>query len=312
MKLRSLAAVSLLFALLAPAAHPNVQESAEGYSYRIAGRGWIQVAGVCNADPQQITCWKPTGEPDPKLSELLNAYYLVNPQQRLEIRYKHRSLMLIMRSMLGQSSGAGNVNFNGLEVDPGGMLFQQGSIGYGGQGEETTNFFWYYPPEGLATVDATLQLGTSTEPVKLALKVDAMAKFPGGVFQITKIEKGTTQPEPNSRALAKAPRWEVSYNLLGQGPEPITSVFVTVFDRDGNAINQVDDRGNPVQPSPGQFMYDGFRPNRPVVMVNAGRIILGVNPEKVGSMSVTGTGQRKVTFKNVSLASSGSTTKLAG
>jgi hypothetical protein len=298
---------TLAIAGLAIATLCAAQEATDGFSLRIPGRGWLQMAGVCNADPQQITCWKPNGEPDPKLSELLNAYYLVNPQQRLEIRYKHRSLMLVIKSMFSQVSGQGNINFNNIQVDPGGQLNQQGTIGYGGQGEESTTFFWYYPTEGLATIDASAVLNTTTEPVKVSLAVGAEARLPGGTFRITRIEKGSDNdagPNPNiydRAAVTRGPHWEVSYTLVTDGAEPVASIYATAFDHDGNPISQVDAKGNPVKPKPGPFAYDGMHPYRPIVSANGVVLLLAVNPDKVSSLSITGAAQKKVLFKNVNL-----------
>jgi hypothetical protein len=307
MKLHPCFAITFAASGLSLVALGAAQEASDGYSLRIPGRGWIQMAGVCNADPQQITCWKPTGEPDAKLSEFLNAYYLVNPQQRLEIRYKHRSLMMVMKSMFSPGAGQGNINFNNINVDPGGQLYQQGTIGYGGQGEESTTFFWYYPTEDLAKVDTTAVLNATTDPVKCSLVLGAEARLQGGTVRITKIERGSDKdPNPNinvydASAGKRGPHWVVSYVLTGDGPEPVTSIYASVFDRDGAPINQVDDKGNPTAPRPGRFGFNGIQPNRAVVGVRPNEITLGVNPDKVGSISISGTAQKKVMFKNVTL-----------
>ena len=198
MKLHHLLARTLAFGSLATVGLSAAQEASDGYSYRMPGKGWISIAGVCNADPEQISCWKPSGEPNPKLSELISAYYLVNPQQRLEIRYKRRSLMIITKSLLGNFPGQGNLSFNGLQVDPGGQLNQQGSIGYGGQGEETTSFSWYYPAEGLTSIDATAMLNISTESVKVELKVDEVARLSGGRVQLRRSRRFPTRRRPRT------------------------------------------------------------------------------------------------------------------
>ena len=281
------------------------KETADGYFYRIPGRGWMQMAGACNADPEHIDCWKPTGEPDAKLSELINAYFLLNSQQRLELRYKHRSLMLVTKSLLSNVPGQGTINFNGLQVDPGGNLNQQGTIGYYGQGDESTTFYWFYPAESLTSVDVSATLYSSTEGVKVPLRVDAEVRLQGGRVRITKIEKASDKdvmPNPYGNAnLPKTPHWYVDYELTGEGSEPVTSINAFPLDDDGIQIGRVDGRGNPVVPTPNLGRFDGRQPYYPVAAVTGHRIVLAVNPEKVGLLFITGNSQKKVTFKNVAL-----------
>jgi len=283
----------------------TAQETADGFSYRIPGRGWMQMAGACNADPEHIDCWKPTGEPDAKLSELINAYFLVNSQQRLEIRYKHRSLMLVTKSMFSNAQGQGNMNFNGLQVDPGGNLNQQGNIGYNGQGEEVTNFYWYYPAESLTSVDVSAMLYSTTVGMQAPLRVDAEVRLQGGRVRITKIEKAPDKdviPNPYGNAnVPKTPHWYVDYELTGEGSEPVTSIYAAALDGDGNQIGRVDGRGNPVVPTPNEGRFNMPQQYYQVAAVNGHRIVLAVNPEKVGFLLITGNSQKKVTFKNVAL-----------
>ena len=102
----------------------------------------------------------------------------------------------------------------------------------------------------------------------------------------------------------KGPHWLVHYDLTGEGAEPITSIYANVLDHDGNPISAVDGRGNPVSPQRNNMMYDGFRQNYPIAMTNGNTITLAVNPEKVGYLTVTGSAQKKVSFKNISLSPS--------
>ena len=307
MKLHPFLASTLALGSLTAIGLSAAQEATDGFSYRLPGRGWLRMAGACNADPEQVTCWKPTGEPDAKLSELINAYFLVNSQQRLEIRYKHRSLMLVMKSLINNSSGQGTINFNGLEVDPGGTLNQQGNIGYNGQGEESTTFYWFYPSEGVTSVDVSSVLNESSAGVRLALKTDAEAKLPGGSVRIGKIEKlsdkDLTQQQFGNPNAPKGPHWSAVYTLSKEGPEPLTSIYGYPYDTDGNQINQVDKNGNPTAPRPSGLPYNnGFMSYNPLVIMNGTSITLAVNPEKVGYLMITGNTQRKVAFKNVALA----------
>ncbi|MHB8636463.1 MAG: hypothetical protein ACYC96_08315 [Fimbriimonadaceae bacterium] len=305
MKLRSVFSIALSVAGLAAIGLATAQIGADGYSYRLPGVGMVSLAGVCSADPELITCWTPSGDANPKLSELMSAYYLVNPQQRLEIRYKHRSLMLVTRALIDNLPGRGNINFNGLEVDPGGQLNSQGAIGYGGQGEATTSFYWYYPPDDLASVDATGVLNVSSDSVKLPLKVGAKAQLQGGMVQITSIRKASSQSVSGPHfgyQQPSGPRWIVSYSLVGQGASPVTSIYASVYDRNGDIVSAVDHRGNPtITPRQNGMFFGGGGPAFPLAMANGSQINLAVNPEKVGYLMVTGTAQQRLSFKKVAL-----------
>jgi hypothetical protein len=305
MKLHPFIASTVAIGSLTAIGLSAAQQTADGFSFKMPGRGWLQVAGACNADPEHIDCWKPTGEPDPKLTELINAYFLINPQQRLEIRYKHRSLMLVSKSIFNNVQGQGNVNFNGLQVDPGGNLNQQGNIGYNGQGEEVTMFYWYYPAESTTSVDVTAMLNVTTEGVKIPLKIDAEGSLSGGKVRFTKIEKASDKEVvPNPYGNPNSPsgsHWYVNFELTGAGSEPVTSIYAFALDQDGNQISQVDTRGNPVTPKPNERRYNGIQPYYAIAGVSGNRIILAVNPDKVSSLVINGNSQKKVTFKKVAL-----------
>lgn len=285
--------------------------TSEGTTVRLTGKGWISMAGVCSADPQHIACWQPDGSPAPKLTELLNAYYLVNQQQHLEIRYKRRSLMLVFQYMLS-STGGHSVNFGNIAADPGGSIYNQGTISYGGTNEETTNYYWYYPSDDLKTVDLTANLNETTEGGKLELKVGASLRMAGGTLTITKIQSApadaTVNPgyvDPNR---PKGPMWSVAYDLKPDGTNPITSVYATPFDEEGAVISQVDDRGNPKKPTRGnqygQMGYMGAG-QYPIISQNQNGWLLRVQPSKVAYLTVSGTSVSKLDFKGVALQPAG-------
>lgn len=278
------------------------QELSDSDTVQIPDRGWVRMAAVCNADPENITCWTPSGLPAPKVAELMNAYYLVNSQQHLEIRYKHRSLLLVVKSLFANQPGRG-VNLNSLDVGPGSPVYQQVMIGFNTPGEETTTAYWYYPADELDKVDVSATLSCNTDSVKVPLQVGAEARLEGGSVRITAIEKATNSKAPRPYPGQPAgPRWTVRYVLEGSGDNPVTTIYATPMDKDGNVVNRVDSHGNPTSERPGGLYYEsGLQPYFPIVTSGDGVLTIAVNPDEVGWLQVTGNISRKVTFKNVLL-----------
>ena len=284
----------------------SMQDGLEGFTYRAPGGGWFQVAGVCNADVQHITCWTPTGEEEPKLTELLNAYFLINPGQRMDVRYKHRTLMLVTKQFF--TPGASGVGMATIQVEPGPPIYQSFTIGYNTPGNDSASIYWFYPPDEVSNIDVSGLLTTTTGPEKIDLKAGASAHLKGGKVTITGIKKLPNKPAnpPNPyMPPQKGPQWDATYSIQGEGDEPITLANFTAYNRHGDVIESIDDRGNPIKRQPGQFnSFDGpFRQSYPLFVAQPGHVTLGVKPDKVGYLMVTGSSNKKVTFKNVSLKS---------
>ncbi len=281
----------------------SASQSRTDYSYEVTDRGSIKIEGVCSVETDRLACWKPAGEADPKLTELINAFFLVSGQ-RLEMHYKHRTYLIAVRS---KSLNYQNpLNSNQLQVD--GNAIGQGVNVYMGGQSDLPAMYWFYPSDDATSFVPSVKLDFNAPGVRVPLKVGATAEMQGGSIEITaitKLDAKASQPEvrgPYGNQMKPKPTWLVTYKLLGTGNQPLTGIFAYAYDASGNPVNRVDTKGNPdARPADNMNGYN-YNQDGPIVSVYpVGTIRLTVNPEKVGYLMITGTSSRVLTFGPVAL-----------
>lgn len=216
---------------------------------------YIHISGVCRVGQDSIECWKPDGSPDKADSEFATAYFVANPDKKMQVAFRRRTRLVVTREIIAESWTMPNKGI----VDSGGRTLDL--VNYGGssgRGQEAVKLFWYYPEDGISSVRFSLagavDLGAAP---KLELKPGASADFPGFKATVKSVGKIDLKHDGSCRSYQPptGPEWRIVLSLDPAAPAggPI-GFFAVPFEFDEKQVVSVDSGANPVEPDPGEFL----------------------------------------------------------
>lgn len=275
----------------------------DGYRYQSEDYGMLEVAGVCSYNAEEVNCWDPKGNPNPKLSELISAYFIANPSMQMSFRFKRRNQIIAMRSVSKQGA---KVTFEG-ELDGSTGLRARPFTTIGStEGEESYKLFWYNPSEEDRTTDLTVGLNNQLRSEStLEAKEGSAIKMGDFVVKITGISEASGSERQAAVYPLKNRVWKVAFSITGPISKGLPQLQAFPMDAKGLPIAAVDINGNPALLDEGggsvnyfsyQLFAGGYSQSG-----NIGIWYSKIRPDKIKHLVVSGHQKRKVVFKNVAL-----------
>ena len=277
--------------------------------YESTDLGKLEQLGACSISEEAIACWNPDGDPAHDLEEKVKAYYLVNGDADLRLKYgrKNRFVAFQQPNNRGESAATlGNVRLSGEQ-----LVNVVGQIAPSNSGDAPM-IAWYLvdvePSETRTpiTFDINAKFGTSSIP----LKIGSEASVGPIKVKIEGIKPGPERKQAWGPAHNKGQKtWTVSLNLEGTISGKYPDLAGSLIDSSGQPIWSVTANGVPTKPTHQQGMLiPGFNGNfdASVTLISGGNtarqeLSVAVNPDKAPTLVLTLNGKRQVTFKNILL-----------
>lgn len=209
-----------------------------GHRYESEEYGLLEVAGACSANAEEVRCWDPAGKPNQKLTELITAHFLANPNSELRLRFRKRNRLLVIRTIARQNT---RVSFYGeLEGKSGVRASQSGTIGHE-SGQESHRLYWYYPPDDELATDVTTYLNMPLSSASnVAVKEGAEAKLGAYTVKVLGTAEASANEAYGMGYAATGKVWRISYSIAGPIDQEWPQLQPIPMDAKGQPIVAVD------------------------------------------------------------------------
>ena len=264
------------------------------YSYTAADGGTFSLEGVCAIDQSSIACARPDGQGDPKLTEFVTAYFVVHENETLNLRYKHRSYLVVADRTDG-SDRSRTSTLSDLRTASGLQLQLFSTVQRApGNGERT--LYWLYPPDDVRSFDLVLSYFDSPSEYVIAPKVGSEVRTESGRMRIEKIERQKQDPQDREYMGQRAKgRWQ--WVITVSGDEALDSgkqFFIRALDKRHQPVSSIDTEGAPIAFQPyayGSVVYRSL----------PGTWISFVKPDALSEFAIRIQTTSKSTIRNVAL-----------
>lgn len=277
--------------------------------YESKSYGKIEFMGACSLTTETVSCWDADGAASPDLSERVKAYYIVQPEADIHLKFGRKNRMLVFKAPVrNYNSGE---TLSSTKTANGNYLNWAGQLGMNSLTADP-QLIWYPvdvdPSEKTTSIlfEMNSHLGTTAIPAK----VGSEGTIDGFKVKIESIKPGpdrtiTWVAAPNNRQKI----WNVAVTFTGDNLANVPTCGISAIDAKGGQITRIDRNGDPLKPLPAGYFGGYSGPNGfdsgIVTVSGAGTTSqvwsVPINPAHIAHFNVTLSRTKTVRFENLLL-----------